>query len=306
MFAVAVIGARRRRQGIGEHVARYFARHGAHVRAIVGTSPDTVAEAARALAVRHGLHGVRGYTSLEALLEREPLDALAICSPVAAHRAALEAAAARGLHVLCEKPLVFEPEADMAALARAIAARFRAAGRLLATVTQWPFTLPGFRALHPDADLAAPRRFEMRLSPVSLGLDMVVDSLPHPLSMLRALVGPGTARLLSARPLGAAAEAATLAFAYDQPRPAWYAVDGFRAERLVHLPSYAMELLSPDGRRVAIADPLERLVGDFLARAAGGEETDVEGIASDAAALQAIARGISCEPDPNPPPPRRP
>ena len=60
----AVVGARRVRQGTGEYVARELARRGVDVVAIVGTRPDSVAEAATNLRERHGIEA-RGYTSLD-------------------------------------------------------------------------------------------------------------------------------------------------------------------------------------------------------------------------------------------------
>ncbi len=307
MLSVAVIGARRRRQGIGEHVARHLHRNGAAVRAIVGTTPESVAEACAALAAAHGLR-CRGYASVEALLDAEgqALDALAVCSPIEAHAAGLEAALAARLHALCEKPLT-NGAADLGAEARAFATRFAAAGRYLATVTQWPHTLAAFRRLYPEADLdrRPPRRFAMRLSPISRGRAMLVDSLSHPLSLLRALVGPGRAEPRGVEWRGD--EAATVRFGYEhaagevevevalarcetQPRPASYAIDGREARREVRMPEYALALVGANGRRVAIEDPLGPLVRDFIARAGRADTPDVDGIASDAAALDAILR----------------
>src|SRR5262245_38765105 len=111
MLAIGIMGARRTRQGIGEHVARFPHREGAGVRAIVGTSAESVGEARKALAAR-GIQ-CRGYPSLEAMLAAERLDALAVSSPIPTHRAALDLAAEHRLHVLCEKPIVFEPGADL-------------------------------------------------------------------------------------------------------------------------------------------------------------------------------------------------
>lgn len=74
----------------------------------------------------------RWYDSIEALLAAEALDFVDICAPPAAHEAVARAALARGLHVLCEKPLVFAPD-DIAALAALAASR----GRALWTVHNW-------------------------------------------------------------------------------------------------------------------------------------------------------------------------
>ena len=47
----------------------------------------------------------RGYASFEEMLDREHLQAVSICTPNAFHAPAALAALARGIHVLCEKPL---------------------------------------------------------------------------------------------------------------------------------------------------------------------------------------------------------
>jgi predicted dehydrogenase len=52
------------------------------------------------------LPGAHWYDGAEALLDREPLDFVDICTPPSSHAALIRAGLERGLHVLCEKPLV--------------------------------------------------------------------------------------------------------------------------------------------------------------------------------------------------------
>jgi myo-inositol 2-dehydrogenase / D-chiro-inositol 1-dehydrogenase len=66
-------------------------------------------------------YGTRFLPSLDALLDA--VDAVAVCSETAAHRPLIERAAARGKHVLCEKPIAGSRED-----ARAIAAAIDGAG----------------------------------------------------------------------------------------------------------------------------------------------------------------------------------
>ncbi|MFQ5937562.1 MAG: Gfo/Idh/MocA family oxidoreductase, partial [Acidiferrobacterales bacterium] len=101
---MAIVGARRRRQGTGEYIAREFARCGCDIRAIVGTTEQSIELARAALRQRYGIH-CRGFTSLAALLDAASIDIVAICSPSYAHRAQLDVAAEAGCHVFCEKPL---------------------------------------------------------------------------------------------------------------------------------------------------------------------------------------------------------
>ncbi|PYQ17907.1 MAG: hypothetical protein DMF79_16305, partial [Acidobacteria bacterium] len=67
--------------------------------ALADLSPSNL-EAARAF-----FPAATAYDCAEELLEREALDFCDICTPPSTHRPLIEKAAARGLHVICEKPL---------------------------------------------------------------------------------------------------------------------------------------------------------------------------------------------------------
>ena len=80
------------------HVKGYTAA-GAHVVAIADTNPVTLEARAAEWSVRHAFSDFRD------LLQLPGLDAVSICTPNAAHHAPTLAAAAAGIHVLCEKPI---------------------------------------------------------------------------------------------------------------------------------------------------------------------------------------------------------
>lgn len=63
-------------------------------------------ERAQALARKHGVP--EAYDSVEALLNSSNIDAVYICTPVDLHRSHVEAAAAAGKHILCEKPMAMD------------------------------------------------------------------------------------------------------------------------------------------------------------------------------------------------------
>jgi len=268
---IALIGARRARQGLGPFVARHLVALGAELPCFLATRPETVGESERAL-------GARGYTDLRELIAREQPDALAILSPSETHERYLEAALEARLHVLCEKPLLWGGSGLARRTAR-LAERFAAAGLLLRESCQWPYTLPAFRALHPA--LGPLERFAMRLSPASRDpRQMLGDCLSHPLSLLQALCGESAARVedvsiaaqpgavqLSFRYRSAAVSLAcevTLRSSDQQPREAGYGVNGRWAERRIRPGDYAFSF--QDGARTAPApDPLRELLRDFLA-----------------------------------------
>ncbi|MHC5010065.1 MAG: Gfo/Idh/MocA family oxidoreductase [Planctomycetota bacterium] len=282
---MAVIGARRRHQGVGAHLARFAGAAGADVVAVVGTSEPTVREAREALR-GHGLSPA-GYVDAEAMVDRERPDALVIASPAKTHDPFLELAAASGLHVLCEKPLCWGGE-DAGARARRHAGAFRERNLHLAVHAQWPFTLDAYRRLFPDALRSPPARFHMRLCPDARGPAMIPEALPHALSLLAA-VRPGCPGTIRAPRIVITADDASrlhVTFTYaagdaliesrielkrsrSQPREAAYGFDGHVATRRVEMDGYRL-FLRAEGREVPLPDPSARCVEAFLARVSSG------------------------------------
>lgn len=274
---VGIIGARRRRQGLGPFVARDLRAAGAEIPCFLATTAETRDAAARELASSSHIEA-RGYLDLEAMLSAEQLDALAIPSPAETHRSYLEAACAAGLHALCEKPLIWGG-AGLAATASRIARRFDAGGLLLWENCQWPYTLPAYERLYPGSTARPPERFEMYLEPTSRGRQMLADSMPHVLSLLQVL-RPGPAPAI-AEPRFSTPDAERMAvdFLYcagsvasavrvnlkcveAAPHEAHFAVDGRPVRRLVAPEGYRLSFAAGD-RTVALADPLTLLVGNF-------------------------------------------
>ena len=258
---------------------------GARIIAIVGTSTASVEEARLQLARDCAIDCV-GYTDLGEAMRQQPADAVALCSPWRFHAQQLELVAGAGLHCLVEKPLVWPAVRDEV---DSLVAQFEQRELLLQMVAQWPCTLTSFAALH-GTSTASSRSFRMRLSPISIGPDMVTDSAPHFLSMLHALWGAGRCDKVRVEYSPRRADRASLCCEYQhrggvaraelllqtceqRPRPAWYEIDGRRVAREVELPAYR-QFFSSGERRVALADPLQQVVEDFLSRLAGGARTD--------------------------------
>jgi len=78
------------------------------------------------------LPDARWYDSTDELLADASVDFVDICTPPASHASLIRSALARGLHVLCEKPLVCSLD-DVRSLAELAAER----GRVLHTVDNW-------------------------------------------------------------------------------------------------------------------------------------------------------------------------
>lgn len=276
---VGLLGPRRTRQGLGPFFAVHLEESGARVVAFVSRRASIEA-ASHDLGRRLG-HPVRGYDGIEAMLEKEALDALVIASPPATHEPALQLARDAHLHVLCEKP-VLGPERGSAARVRELVAAFHRRKLWFRVNVQWPWTLPAYFELFPQLRGHEFGRFWMLLSPSRRGKSQIVDSLPHPLSMLHALC-PSEHPELAEPVIRVAGEDALqheVTFVYRAagraiacrielvhgpapPRRAGYGLDGHRAMRRIE-PEYRM-FFDGDGRSVRVADPLRSLVRDFVA-----------------------------------------
>lgn len=271
-----------------------MAAAGVEVCAIVGRTSESLGLAQAQLRERYGIEA-RGYTSLPELLEAESVDLVAICSPREAHLEQVRAALAAGCHVFCEKPFLWweglesDPAGETALreVLDPLLAEFAERKLQLCLNTQWPFTLPGFDLLHPDARANPLRSFEMHLGPTRVGHEALVDSGSHPLSMLYALAGASCDGLENARVRFSTAERAamTCTFEYqpptsgaervkvevrlaqhpEPPRPAGYAINGFAVNRRIQLPDYSLSF-EAQGRTQSLPDPLSAAVADFLVR----------------------------------------
>lgn len=306
---VGIIGARRHRQGLGPHVARYLRTWGAEVPCFVGTSARTI-DLAREELARTGIEA-RGYLDAGEMIARERLDAIAILSPPETHASCLDLALSGGLHALCEKPLVWGGEGNAAEALR-IAEGFRSRGLLLRENCQWPYTLGAYAELHPGVLDAPAQHFEMRLSPTAAGKAMIPDAMPHALSLLQALADGPEPRIEGLRFSTHRLDAPgiTIGFRYvagdrsvdasielvqekAQPREAGYAVNGRWARRMIRVEDYAMFFAS-GARVVDVPDPLALLVGSFVRalEAAPREASAAREIAERARLLDEIANAF--------------
>lgn len=107
------------------------------------------------------------YDSVDALLAREPLDFVDICTPPNSHAALIEQALQAGRHVLCEKPLVLR-----VAEAQCVAAAATRAGRVVHAVHNWlkaPICLKISQLIAQDAigRITAMRWHTVRAAPAS-------------------------------------------------------------------------------------------------------------------------------------------
>ena len=193
---VAIVGA----GGIGKHHAKWWALEGAEVCGFVGTSEASVARTREVLDNLFGFAG-QGYTDLEALLGAEAPDVVDVCSPPACHVGHVRAALEAGCHVLCEKPIVYDPERSPDAMldeARALVTLAEERGRRLGVCTQYSVGGDSFARIWKETRGDEPiTHYHGHLESPARGRSdapgrVWVDLSPHPLSVLIRLVPDGT------------------------------------------------------------------------------------------------------------------
>ena len=164
--------------------------------AVADLSPANLS-AAQAL-----LPQARLYDKADELLAREDLDFCDICTPPFTHRALVEAAAARGVHVLCEKPI-----ASTLGDAEAIAASVRGNGIVFVPCHQYHYSpqwqavvrmlprigrvhLVEYEVLRTEANPGNPNWSPAwRTDPALAGGGILFDHGAHILYQLRAVLG---------------------------------------------------------------------------------------------------------------------
>jgi hypothetical protein len=270
---LAIIGPQRRHTGTGPFVAEYLRRSGCSV------FNWNRAEASGALAPGSA---------------RPAVDAVAICSPAETHLDYMAEALAKGLHVFCEKPIVWPADQSCDTLRNlikglALVLDFAHRRRLVVHEnTQWVYTLGDFRRIAGSFRTEEVTRFRCELSPSSGSpAGMIMECSAHANSLLLALGCSGVEDLrlrfapgeegratmeIGFRSRGASGGPVHVEYHFaqqvSQPRHAAYEINQRRVERRVDVNGYRLYLKSGSKER-AIRDPLESSVEDFLKKISG-------------------------------------
>ncbi len=190
-----IVGPLRSRQGLGPFFKRFLEAEGVDCTAFVARTAEGREKALSEWKSADGPE-VHGYLDTSEMLEEEAtrgraLDILVIASPTGTHAGPLMAALEHPVHVLCEKPFLSGARGS-AERAVEILRSLQKAGKQLEVHVQWPKTLPFYFELFPDRAKEEPRRLDMLLSPIHEGRALISDTLPHILSLCRAVTATQT------------------------------------------------------------------------------------------------------------------
>ena len=287
---VAVIGA----SGIGKNHARWFYQHGCEVAAFVGTSPVSNNRTQQALHEAFGFTG-RAFTDVETMLDEARPSIVCISSPPPAHFAQTLACLQSGAHVLCEKPLVYDPKLSSPELMEQsiqLVEEAKVRGLVFGTQMQYgPATSHLLKAAGVEA--AEVRDYEMLMETKNIkdgrvGEQIWIDLSPHPLSVLQKLAPQGEPQNIEAAISERESKAtfllqgengpiqAKITVRFDphaNPPQRYFAFNGQRvgyAGRKNAGGEFVSFLTSPDGQETELPDLVDLLIGDFV-RACKGE-----------------------------------
>jgi len=271
----AIVGAGRNRNGIGKYIARYLHENGAAVSSVLGTTKKTAMLAAEDL----GEYGIdaASYTDFDKMLKLEQPDAVVIASPSETHHAFLVRCIEYGAHIFCEKPFVAPEGKGVTGRISALLKAAEEKGLVVAMNSQWPFSLPYYENLCGPVVKETLKTFFIRLSPSCSGKEMVLDSVPHALSLLYQVCGDGE---LTGLVIDAHGERMDISFQYvfsggtvhavialvkeeSQPRVFSFGFNDAIVTRVLDPDSYAVSF-KYGSRILNIPDPLELSVQDFL------------------------------------------
>ncbi len=283
---IAVIGAGRNHNGIGAYIARFARAEGAGIAAVLSQDEQTARLDARALQ-QWGI-AAEPYADLNEMIRGVRPDALIISSPATTHASYIAAAIDAGLHILCEKPFIWDQGCDCGRVEQLLGAA-RKRGLTVAMNSQWPFVLPAYEHLCGLPPAPQIHAFRIELSPLSTGRDMIPDSMPHALSLLYSVLGAGrlenliltsgndslTVRFDYVTDSGRCCAEALLARALRQPRPFAFGFNGSCARRTIDMESYGIAFTC-SGRSIEIEDPLQLSVRDFLSACQRGARPHIE------------------------------
>ncbi len=273
----AIIGAGRNKSGIGQYIGKYFQKNRASVVSVLGTTEKTARKTSSIL-TQYGINAPY-YTDFNCMMKRERPDAVIIASPALTHYEYLMKCVKEGVHIFCEKPFVWQHKSDIDinSLLNNIFETAESNNLKIAMNSQWPFSLPYYEQLCGPMDSQKVDTFFIKLSPMVSGKEMILESVPHALSILYTVFGDGEIGNLS---IEAGKEKIKTTFHYTfitgyceviielvrailPPRSFSYGFNDKIIHRILDLDTYDISFKYSDNI-LMIKDPLELSVQDFI------------------------------------------
>ena len=284
---VSIIGARKKRSGIGEYIGKYFHRNGATITSVLGTAEKTARDASYGLR-KYGIDATP-YTDFYWMVESEKPDTAVIASPPSTHYEYLVKCVDLGLNIFCEKPFVWQETDDIRGIVEHLFEKAEKKNVAVAMNSQWPFSIRYYEEMCAPIDIEKTNKFSITMSPLSRGREMIPESLPHALSMLYSVFGDGeivdllfqchqekmVVKFRYQSEKNDCDVSINLARKAQQPRDFCFGFNDRIVHRILDLVNYDIYFGYED-KKIKIIDPLELSVRDFI-EAVGGQREPLIG-----------------------------
>ena len=176
---IAVLGA----SGIGKYHAREYKNAGCEVVAILGSSREKAMHTTNVLKKEFGIFASPHY-ELESMLKLENIDAVSICTPPELHGKHVRKCLEAGLHVLCEKPFIYNSSKSYPE-AKKLCSLAKSMGKVLTVNMQWPSVFSKIKNYYGKEKIG---KFFISMAPFGIAReDLIIECLPHFNSMLLKL-----------------------------------------------------------------------------------------------------------------------
>jgi len=179
---IAIIGI----GGIGKVHARIFHSLGANVVAILGSTKESAERAVKQLASDYDL-SAEPFWNLQDLLHL-PLDGVSICTPPQLHHEHILASFDKNLAVFCEKPLFWLDESYTQMKYKLSQLNTHKNRKLFLNISNQIFITRILDRL-PKPEYARMFYFQFNTHGSNKGRDILIDLLPHGLSLLQCYFG---------------------------------------------------------------------------------------------------------------------
>jgi GFO/IDH/MocA oxidoreductase family protein len=271
---VSIIGAGRNNNGIGEYIAKYFHKNKATVISVLGTTNKTARHASTRLK-RYGIQA-SAYIDFYHMIEEERPDTVVIASPLPTHFEYLIKSVDANLNIFCEKPFIWNNN-DQQKLIDFIFQKAEGRNLNIAMNSQWSFSIPYYETLCGSIDRRKIDTFFIHLSPMVAGKEMILDSVPHALSILYFALGEGK---ITKTDIASYESKMIIRFIYhtnnnncevlinlereeQQPRSFKFGFNDKIVYRVLDLKDYDIYFRYLD-KSIKVTDPLELSVRDFI------------------------------------------
>jgi len=276
IMKISIIGAGRKRNGIGQYIGRYFHENGAEVISVLGTTEKTSLQAVTALK-RYGVKA-KPFVEFNEMIRDEKPDGVVIASPSSTHYEYLVKCVDLGLNVFCEKPFISCEEEGIGKKVEDIFIKAKEKELTITMNSQWPFSVESYEKICGKVEIKKNNQFVIHLSPFSIGKEMIPDSVPHALSLLYHLLGAGEMEHLDFEPRGEREMdiqfiyrfgiekcdvLIKLKFQESQPRDFSFGFNGKTVVRSIEGENYDI-YFNDENKKVKIVDPLKLSVKNFM------------------------------------------